>query len=508
MRDSYSGLLFLFLMPSSGTIDDVSDLIARLQLVSLGDLRLCRDALNGETRPAAFLDLLQRRNLLTGYQVEKLAKFETNGLVVGGYKLLYHNAAGSFARLFRGESLRDGSSVAIKLLRSRWAKDPDTVRLFQREGELGRRLKHPAIVPIYAVGQDGDDHFIAMEFVEGGNFRDILKIRGKFEPAEACRHALNMAEGLEYALTQGITHRDLKLTNVLMSAQGQAKLIDFGLGADESTINRPGGPDLQQALEYSTLEKGSNAPRNDPRSDLYFLGAILYELLTGTPPYPRTKDRDERKRFSRYRDVRTITAIDPRIPHKVADIVDRLMHTNPDLRYQRPAEVAADLRQAIASLQPAGSASPAESSRGEATVDQPRVLFVESRPKHQDVLREYLGKRGFRVLLLGDAERAVTRIGQSPPDCFVLMGHTVAGDVIDTFRRALEAESTGSMAGLLVLSEKQAERRGDLKSDRPGVRVVQQPVSLRELRTEIENALGELGKPVARLNAATGDPEP
>jgi serine/threonine protein kinase len=483
-------------MPVSGTIDELSDLIARLQLVSLGELRECRESLNGRAGPDEFLDLLQRKQLLTGYQVEKLAKLETDGLILGGCKLLYRNAAGSFARLYRAASLDDGSMVAMKVLRDRWAKDPDTVKLFHREGEIGRRLKHPAIVPIYAVGQDGDDHYITMEFVEGGNFRDFLKIRGKLDPIETCRHALNMADGLEYALNLGITHRDLKLTNVLMSAQGQAKLIDFGLGADESILNRTDGPDLQQALEYSTLEKGSNAPRNDPRSDLYFLGTILYELLTGVPPYPRTREREERKRFSRYRDIRPVTAIDPRLPHRVADVVDRLLHTNPDLRYQRPAEVAVDLRAALASLNApvesaGGRAAPASSSS-----EPPKVLFVENRPKHQDVLRDYLGKRGYRVLLLGDAERAVSRIKQSPPDCLVLMGHTVEDDVIGAFFRAVQAEPRGGMAGVLVLSEKQASLKSSFKESRPGLCVLVQPVSLRDLRQEIGSALRAVGKSI------------
>src|SRR6218665_1389137 len=132
-----------------------------------------------------------------------------------------------------------------------------------------------------------------MEFVEGGNLRDFLKIRGKLAPAEACRFALDIARGLEYALKFGIAHRDLKSTNVLMSSTGVAKLIDFGLAADESLLNRA-GTDLQQALEYSTLEKGSGAPPNDPRSDLFFLGTILYEMVAGQEPYPRTRDREER----------------------------------------------------------------------------------------------------------------------------------------------------------------------------------------------------------------------
>ena len=393
-------------MAAAGNIDELGDLMVRLRLIRLEDLRSCLTQLGSTRSEAELLDALQRRQLLTSYQADKLKKRDTDDLVLGDVKLMYKNAAGSFARVFRGASLDDGSMVGVKILRDRWCDDPDTVRLFRREGEIGQRLKHPNIVPIFKVGQQGNVHYFTMEFVEGGNLRDFLKIRGKLDPLEACRYGMQMADALEYALNLGMTHRDLKPTNVLLTTQGDAKLIDFGLGADESMLNRADGPDLQQALEYATLEKGTNAPRNDPRSDLFFLGTILYELVTGKPPYARTKDRDERKRFGRYRDIRPVTAIEPRLPMKVADVIDRLLHTNPDLRYQRPAEVAADLRNILGL-----NASTSEASRGAKSptkaTDPPRVLCIESRIKHQDILRDYLSKRGYRVLLLSDADRAV-----------------------------------------------------------------------------------------------------
>lgn len=486
-------------MASIGSIDELSDLIARLQLAELGELRACREECSAHASEHEFLDLLQRKHVLTGFQVEKLARRETDGLVLGGAKLLYRISAGSFARVYRGSSLQDGTPVGIKVLRDRWAADPETVKLFHREGDIGRRLKHPNIVPIWAVGQEGVHHFITMEFVEGGNLRDFLKIRGKLDPVETCRYGVNMADALEYALSQGMSHRDLKLTNVLMSSQGTAKLIDFGLAADDHVLNRKDGPDLQQALEYSTLEKGCGGPRNDPRSDLFFLGAILYELLTGTPPYPRTKDREERKRFNRYRDVRPVTAIDPRLPHCVADVVDQLLHTNPQLRPQRAGDVAADLRAALASLKPNAAVSTPGAKPADAAAP-PRILCVESRPRQQDILRDYLSKRGYRVLLLSDAERAIVRIGQQPPDCLVLMGQAV-DDVSDVFERAVASDRSHSMAAVLVLSEKQgAEFNGQQR-----VRVVQQPISLRGLREAIESLLTELGKPLPEASDHDSD---
>jgi CheY-like chemotaxis protein len=488
------------LMSSAGDIDELCDLIARLRLVSLGDLRACQSDLIGRATEADLLDLLQRKELLTSFQAEKLQKRDTEDLVLGDYKLQYRNAAGSFARVYRGCSVIDGSMVGIKVLRDRWSNDPDTVKLFRREGEIGQRLKHPGIVPIYSVEKQGPVHYITMEFIEGGNLRDFLKIRGKLDPIEASRYGVQMADGLEYALNLGITHRDLKLTNVLMSAQGGVKLIDFGLGADESMLNRADGPELAQALEYSTLEKGSNSPRNDPRSDLFFLGTILYELVTGVPPYARSRDREERKRFSRYRDIRPVTSLDPRLPHRIADVIDRLLHTNPELRYQRPAEAAADLRAALGSQHAPGAPAATAGKKAEPL----RILCIEDRPKHQDVLRDYLSKRGYRVLLLSAADRAVSRVEQQPPDGLILMGQSVEDGVLEAFQRIVDADLRGQMASILVLSEKQASERLAKPPSEPRVRVLTQPISLRALRLELEDVLSQLGKSVPTA-AENGD---
>lgn len=479
-------------MSSAGDIDELCDLIARLRLVALADLRTSQSQLNGRGGAAELLDVLQRRELLTSFQAEKLLKRDTEDLVLGDVKLLYRNAAGSFARVYRGCSLTDGGMVGVKVLRDRWAEDADTVRLFRREGEIGQRLKHPGIVPIYAVGQQGNVYYITMEFVEGGNLRDFLKIRGKLDAVEAAKYGLQMADALEYALNLGVTHRDLKLTNVLMSAQGGVKLIDFGLGADESMLNRADGPELAQALEYSTLEKGSHAPRNDPRSDLYFLGTILYELVTGTPPYARSRDRDERKRYNRYRDVRPVTALEPRLPHRIADVIDKLLHTNPDLRYQRPAEAAHDLRAALGP-QAAPAAVKGGGNGTKAGGEMLRVLCIEDRPKHQDVLRDYLSKRGYRVLLLSDVDRAVTRIEQQSPDVVILMGQAAEDDVRTAFQRVLDADRSNAMAVLLVLTERQAAER-PATGEELRIRVLQQPISLRSLRQELEGVLTTIGK--------------
>ena len=447
----------------------------------------------------ALISELEQRHYLTPYQASKLKKRETDGLRLGPYKLLYRNAAGSFARVFRGCTVEDGKMVGIKVLRQRWAEDPRTVNLFRREGELGKRLKHKNIVPIYEVGSDGNQHYLSMEFVEGGNFRELLKSRHKFSMAEASKYVLDMAEGLEYALKLGLTHRDLKLTNVLLSAQGVAKLVDFGLAGQDASLSTM-EEEVDRAVEYATLERSTNAPDNDPRSDLYFLGAIFYELLTGVAPYPPSKSREDRKQPSRYRNIRPIRQVDPTIPPAVMAIVDQLMQINPNERYQTPAEVVHDLQtivgiraeqDAIHTESPAKSAPKSDealpASNG-AKSALPTVLCVENRPTQQDSLREYFSKHGYRVLLLRDVLRAISRIESDPPQGLILMADSLGeGDEASTAyeKVATLCRRTGTPV-VLVLSKKHKEMKERFANTSSTRVLAERHVTLRTIRTTLE----------------------
>jgi len=466
--------------PSS--IDELAKLLHQSQLVSGEEIAQCRDRLGHRGTAMELLSALQSRQLLTPFQVQKINKGDLQSLVLDGCKLMYRNASGSFARVYRAERIEDGSTIGVKLLRDRWSTDVDTVQLFHREGDIGKRLRHPNIVPVYNTGSKGKYHFITMEFVEGGNLRDFIKIRKQLAPEEALKFGVDMALGLQHALEQGITHRDMKTTNVLMSAQGVAKLIDFGLGADDAFLNRPDSPDLAQALEYSTLEKGTNAPRNDPRSDLYFLGVILYELMTGQPPYPRTRDREERKRFGRYRDVQPISNLLPKLPMRVASIVDQLLQVNPAQRYQSAKDVTEDLQQTLRGL-----GAPMESMIQKTSgADTRTLLCIEHRPKRQDILRDYFTKHNFRVLLLGDAERAQNRLKNNPPDFVIMFGDAVGDRVVQDFQGALNITRTHGTGVLAVMTEEQKiQANGSATNDKRG-KVLSNPIRLRDLRQSIE----------------------
>lgn len=463
----------------------VKDLVRR-ELVSKAQIEECLPELTRkEERGKELLKVLMSKQYLTPFQVERIKRLDIDTLVLGGHKLLYENAAGSFARVYRGQTIKTGQTIGLKVLRNRWAEDKDTVELFRREAQIGQGLKHDNIVPIYDVGEERGQYFFTMEFVEGGNLKDFIKIRGKIEPLEAIRYVTDMARGLEYALSKGLTHRDLKTTNVLMSSTGVAKLIDFGLAADDEIVKKVGDHKFQQALEYTTLEKGTEAPKNDPRSDLFFLGAIFYEMLAGTPPYAKTKSREERKQISRYRDLKPLLVTDPTCPAMVADVVERLLHINPSERFQSPTDLINELIMLRQRLTIAANEKKAGNSGANM---MPTILCVETRDKHQNVLRDYLGKRGFRVLILSNPDRAVARLETNPPQCMVMMGDSIE-QIEHHYKLAFNLAAKSNVNLLLVLGSQQQQMVARLPHSETA-RIVVQPIALRDLRQEIENLIG------------------
>ncbi len=464
--------------------DDLARQLVKMRLVTAEELAECQREHEVTSDPHSLIDGLEARHVLTNYQATRIKSGENAPLVLGNYKLQYQNASGSFARVFRGCAIDTGDMIGIKVLRQRYLDDPKSIAHFHREAELCMKLRHRNIAPIYDVGTDGDWHYFTMEFVEGGNLRQMMNIRKKLDPPELLRAACDMAEGLEYALSQGMTHRDFKMTNVLMSSRGVAKLIDFGLAGDDGDSD----DENVHAVEYATLEKHTSAPNNDPRSDLFFLGAVLYELAAGVPPYKSSKNREERKQFSRYSGIREIRYSNPSVPARLAEIIDRLLRINPQERYQSATELLKDLRPALSELGTAEDKARAEMQKS------PRlstVLCVEYRVKQQDLLREYLTKHGFRVLMLSTWDRALSRLKNNPPDAVVVMGDALDGDATETYDEAIRWCHTKSVGCVLVLPANEQGTADELHLTQSS-RVLVQPVKLRDLRNNLVDSLQSL----------------
>jgi serine/threonine-protein kinase len=208
-------------------------------------------------------------------------------VVAGRYALEHRLGVGGMAEVYLARDLRTGRQVALKLLRSApsQAADPRVVARFEREGRAAAAIVHPNVVAVHGSGADDGTHYISMEYVPGPNLKELLRERGPLPEDEALRIAEEVAAALEAAHAHGVVHLDVKPHNVLLAPDGRAKVTDFGIaralqaGAAEATLTTPFG-----SAPYLSPEQAQGRPV-DARSDLYSLGALLYELLTGRPPF-------------------------------------------------------------------------------------------------------------------------------------------------------------------------------------------------------------------------------
>jgi len=462
----------------------IAQLARRLDLVTDDQLHDAWAEVGTRIGPAEpLLRALERKGYLTPWQGSKLIKGDTDGYILGGYRVLYRIAAGSFGRVYRADNPRTGEVVAVKVLRKRWAEDVRKIELFEREGKVGLSMVHPNIVRILAVNRDpaSGQYYIVMEFVEGGNLRDFLAIRKKLEAPEALRLLEETTLGLAHALSQGLTHRDLKPTNILISANKTAKLVDFGLAELAGGAREVGG-EIDRTVDYAGLEKATNAKAGDPRSDIYFLGCTFHEMVTTRPLLTATREARARMYRHRFEITNQLRRDDPDLPPPIFSLVDRMVRFEPNERFQNYDQVLEAIHQAKAEME--GGKRMSASGAGSKT-----VFVVEQNTKFQDVFRDRLKSRGYRVLISINADQAVTRYKQQPYDALIVNCVTAERAGLDAYEKVLrEAESKRmECAGILIVSKDQEHWAEDLNS-LPKSATMLFPVSMKQ----IVHKLGEL----------------
>jgi serine/threonine-protein kinase len=267
--------------------------------------------------------------------------------VIGGrYETVERIGGGGMADVFRAHDRTLDRYVAVKVMRPAFADDRQFVERFHREAEALGSIDHPNIVRVLDYGANPEDGpFIVMEFVGGGTLRDLLRSRGRIDQAAAAQIAAGIAEGLEAAHLRGVLHRDLKPDNVLLDGEGHPKIADFGIArlAAATALTRTG--ELLGTPQYLAPEQVSGDVV-DERADVYALGVILYEMLTGTQPTGGTTPSEI---------VSRRLGMDPRPPARlvalspsVNALVVRALARDPARRFAR----AADLRAALLAIRP------------------------------------------------------------------------------------------------------------------------------------------------------------
>lgn len=460
--------------------------------------------------------LLLRKDFLTNYQLERLFKGERTGYFYGTYKVLYLVGTGTFARVYRAVNVETGRIVAVKALRKRFREDKSMTDQFVREGKIGMKLRHPGIVPLYEVLEHPSPALV-MEFVEGSNLREFFKLRKKLSPLEAMRVANDLLGGLDHAFHQGLMHRDLKMSNVLITSRGRAKLVDFGLAGQQAGGNpRDAEETNPRTIDYAALERASGVKNNDPRSDLFFAGVIIYNLLTGVSPIGDSKERMARMSSARFHNIKPITGLEPNLPGRLAAFVMQAIELNPERRYGSVSDMYADAKRILARLEAgdlaeADAAEAANPAAVQAMIEKEMedqeglnktVMIVESKTEMQDLLRDRLKKYGYRVLVYSDWQRAVKRFEddeKTPADCLVFCAQYLGEEALEGFNEFGTREATKAVPALFFADSKQADliKKAQLAKHRV---LLTAPLKVRELREALKGLVvnsGAVAKPQA-----------
>ena len=265
----------------------------------------------------------------------------TGSMVAGRYEILDRVSEGGMATVFRARRLADSQVVALKVLREQLASDAEFIARFEREAKAVSQLMHPHMVRVYDSGADGDIHFIAMEYVDGENLKEYIRRHGTLHPARAVEIAAQVADALEYAHSHGIVHRDIKPQNILLTRDGRVKVTDFGIARalSSATITHTGT--VLGSVQYLSPEQARGAPVG-PSADIYSLGVVLYEMVTGTLPFEG--------------DTPIATALAhvnqlpppprsrvPTLPVRIEGIILFALAKSPSRRYRSPGEMRGDL---------------------------------------------------------------------------------------------------------------------------------------------------------------------
>ena len=290
--------------------------------------------------------LLIQQGALTTYQARKVLAGATKGFFLGDYRILRSLGEGGMGKVYLAANQKDGLRVAIKVLPPSKAADGGQALLrFRREMELSRRMNHPNLARTLDVGRAGGVHFMVLEYVPGESLYQLVKHPrgGPLRVPDAARFFLKVINGLEAAHAAGLIHRDIKPSNLMVTPDGDARILDLGLARamdEESQMTRPNV--VIGTLDYASPEQLGNASRADRRSDLYSLGCTIYFAMAGRAPF-EGGDVVNKIFKQRMDDPEPLERVARGVPSAFAAIVRKLMAKDPADRYQTCANLRADL---------------------------------------------------------------------------------------------------------------------------------------------------------------------
>jgi serine/threonine protein kinase len=335
-------------MAAPATIEDFLEVVRRSNQVDTARLeaymasRRQTEGLPGE--PQRLAALLVREGLLTNFQAEQFLQGKWRGFAIGGYRILERLGSGGTGTVYLAEHQVMKRRVAIKVLPAPYAAEPGVLERFLREAQAAAALDHPNIVRAYDFRSEGGLHFLVMEYVEGLSLQELLSRQGALSLPQACDYARQAALGLQHAHEAGLVHRDVKPANLLVDVTGTVKLLDLGLAryAPEGTESLTRQFDegvVMGTADYLAPEQALNLHAVDSRADVYSLGATLYALLAGEPPFA-AGTVTQKLLWHQMREPRPLRQACPQVPEALERLVARMMVKDPARRFQSLAAVA------------------------------------------------------------------------------------------------------------------------------------------------------------------------
>jgi serine/threonine-protein kinase len=293
-------------------------------------------------------------------------------LIDDRYELLALAGSGGMAEVYLARDVVLDREVALKLLKARYSQDEEFVERFRREAKSAASLSSPYVVPIFDRGETEDGtYYIAMEYVPGGTLKDRILTEGALPPSVANEVGLQTAQALKGAHEKGIVHRDVKPDNILFADAGHAKVVDFGIAraAEATTISHVG--DILGSVKYMSPEQAAGE-QVGPESDLYSLGTVFYEMLTGRVPF-EIKTPADLSTAHAGGPPRRPRELNQDVPEGLNAIVMKLLSIDPADRYESAAELVEDLRRVRDGMPPVSS--PAGAIPSGASTDAPTMVL-------------------------------------------------------------------------------------------------------------------------------------
>ncbi len=268
-----------------------------------------------------------------------------NRVINSRYEIIKKIGSGGMAEIYLANDLVLNREVAVKVLRGDLSYDPVALLRFQREANAGSGLNHPNVVEIFDVGNDGNSQYIVMEYVEGVTAKELIHRRGALDVAEAVDFMYQLAMGLATAHKQGIIHRDIKPQNILVKGDGTLKITDFGIAQSEDALQLTKTDSVIGSIHYLAPElvRGEGA---SVQSDIYALGIIFYELLTGDIPFSGEMPVEIAMKQLQ-EPIPSVQTFNPSIPNSVVNIINKATSKNTKNRYRTVETMIEDLTTAL-----------------------------------------------------------------------------------------------------------------------------------------------------------------